>query len=47
MVNKIKNALTSPVFWIAFIVGAVAALAFPAVRKIAQPIASKLPGASA
>lgn len=41
------SALKSPVFWAGFAAGAVAATAFPKLRSIAQPVASKVPGASA
>ena len=39
--------LKSGQFWVGFVAGAVAASAFAGVRKLANPIASKLPGSDA
>jgi hypothetical protein len=43
MLNKIKSAVTSPIFWIALVSGVILATAFSKLRGIAKPIASKIP----
>jgi hypothetical protein len=46
MLQKIMSVLKSGSFWAGFVVGAIAATAFPKLRNVAAPVASKLPGAS-
>jgi hypothetical protein len=43
MLNRIKSAVTSPVFWVALVSGVILATAFSAVRRIAKPVADKIP----
>ncbi len=47
MLAKIKSYLMSGQFWAGFVVGAIAATAFPKIRSVVAPVASKVPGASA
>lgn len=47
MFSKITAIAKSSQFWIGFAVGAVATAAFPKLRNIVAPVASKIPGASA
>lgn len=42
--QKIKSALTSPLFWIALAIGAVLAVAVPAVARVVKPVADNIPG---
>lgn len=46
MLSKIKSYLMSGQFWAGFVVGAIAATAFPKLRSLAAPVASKVPGAT-
>lgn len=47
MLSKITSALKSGPFWAGFVVGAIAAAAFPKLRSAVAPVAARIPGASA
>lgn len=46
MLNKIKSLARKPSTYVLLALGGIIALAFPAVRNVLAPVASKVPGAA-